>query len=154
MYIALSISVGFVFLCIGILYTMLHPIAETSFQDNQKKRKWYCKFGMHRVIPSSFDKKFVLPFFTQRVFTTIFWTLLVASWLIGMVFTFAMVSTADICDYEDKNAVTWNLLDHWEETTTSEYGDVESKSLTRFWRHQLLTCHPHRREMDRPIPRI
>lgn len=148
--IAYVTSVGLALLSIGIIIAMVQPIAEKFLRDNRKKRKSYRNFGTHRIGSSSLIKtNYQLFFCTRRVFATIFWPLLVASWVLGMVFTIATVTTVDICGSEEPNAVVWKLLDHWEETI-SDHGDVyghgdgdtipETTPITEFWKEQLRYC--------------
>jgi hypothetical protein len=146
--IAYGTSIGLALLSIGIIIAIVQQISEKSLRHNRKKRKSYRKFGTHDISSSSLIETNYLVFFcTRRVFANIFWPLLVASWVLGMVFTIATITTVDICGSEEPNAVVWKLLDHWEETI-SDHGEVhgngettpETTPIMEFWKEQLRYC--------------
>jgi len=145
--IAYVTSVGLALLSFGVIIAIVQQISEKSLRDN-RKRKSYRRFVTHDIGSSSLiETNYLLFFCTRRVFATLFWPLLVASWVLGMVFTIATITTVDICGSEEPNAVVWKILDSWEETI-SDHGDIhddgdttpETIPITEFWKQQLRYC--------------
>ena len=132
---ALITSVGMVLLAVGALFTLLYPMLETNCNDNRKKRRSYSKFGRHHYASPALDTYSSFFFCTGRSFTIIFWSLFVASWLLGMAFAITMIATDDVCDSEQPYSILANEFESWEESNTGF-----DLYITKFWRQQLHFC--------------
>ena len=124
--IALTSGIGMSILAISVLFIVLYPILEKRWNLNWKERLPYLKFG---------DDNRRFSFCTGRIFATIFWSLFVAIWLLGMALAVMMVATIDVCDSELPNAVLGNEFEKWEEKIPG----YESY-ITDYWQQQLRYC--------------
>lgn len=124
--IALTSGIGMSFLAISVLFIVLYPILEKRWNLNWKERLPYLKFG---------EENSRFSFCTGRIFATIFWSLFVAIWLLGMAFAVMMVATVDVCDSELPNVVLGNEFEKWE----GRIPGYESY-ITEFWQQQLRYC--------------